>query len=759
MSPGGFPMDLSRWQTKLLAYDKRRQLIDRNNFIPWLTQHLKFLIQKSEDDGVNQRPEEKGFATFLRNLVPVLRSDSTWYALGSVENKTPRKTAWQPTEQLRPLSLFKTLKEAFLANGEAGVDVQLRYSFGGLLAGRAFSKVDLDDQGQLADLRYPMEWYPATRQIQRTIHVHVGPTNSGKTYHALKRLEQVQSGIYAGPLRLLAHEVYTRLNAQGKVCDLVTGDEQRYAAGASGPRMKSCTVEMVPLNVDVDVAVIDEIQMIGDADRGWAWTQALLGLKARELHLCGEERTVPLIRELVASMGDELKVHTYKRLSPLKTMSTSFQGDLRNLRKGDCLVVFSRVGIHSMKTQIERTTEKRVAIVYGSLPPEVRAQQAALFNNPDNDYDILVASDAIGMGLNLAIKRIIFETVTKYNGAYFDTIQASQIKQIAGRAGRFRTSVQAQTPVKAHVNSEDPTAGVLLDLPAPPSNLGLVTTLEEADLPTVRRAMQNEAEPIMTAGLYPPTSILEKFAMYFPPSTSFSYIMIRLHELSSLHPRYHLCNLRDQTGIADAIQPIRGLTIHDRIVFCAAPASVKDAGMPVILAAYARCVGENSSGELLSIPEIPLEVLDEEVRLDREYMRRLESLHKALILYLWLSYRFAGVFVDQDMAFYVKRLTEEKIDAVLVDFSASPAVRKQIKAMKQEALLQIQKMNEIEQDSDDPPISSDTVDDPLTREHSLERVEEKGVGVEDHDPEFQVPEVEPGLKDEEEPAVGESVSR
>lgn len=758
ISLGSFPTNLSSWQTKSLPSDKRKRLIDRNNFIPWLTQHLKALVQQSEDSGVSQSPEEKGFATFLRNLIPVLKSDSTWFALGSSENKTSNEPIWQPTEQSRPLALFKALREAFLANGQSGVDAQLKYSFNGLLAGRAFSKMDLDDQTQLADLRYPMEWYPATRQVQRTIHMHVGPTNSGKTYHALKRLEQAHSGVYAGPLRLLAHEVYTRLNAQGKVCDLITGDEQRLADTANGPKMKSCTVEMVPLNVDVDVAVIDEIQMIGDANRGWAWTQALLGLKAKELHLCGEERTVPLIREMAASMGDKLEVHTYKRLSPLKVMSTSLQGDLRNLRKGDCLVVFSRVGIHSMKTQIEKATEKRVAIVYGSLPPEVRAQQAALFNDPNNDYDILVASDAIGMGLNLAIKRIVFETITKYNGAYFDTIQASQIKQIAGRAGRFRTAVQAPAPVKANVNSRGPTAGALLDLPAPPSHIGLVTTMEEAELPIVRNAMQVEPEPIMTAGLYPPTTMLEKFAMYFPPSTSFSYIMIRLHELSTLHPRYHLCDLRQQTGIADIIQPVRGLTIHDRILFCASPAEVKDPGMPAVVAAYARCVAENFSGELLSIPEIPLEVLDEEVRLDREYMRRLESLHKALILYLWLSYRFTGVFVDQDLAFYVKKLTEEKIDAILADFSASPAVRKQIQAMKREALLRLQKMNEMERNPDTPARACGIADDPSAHERSSDPVGEKDVDAEHQGPAFQIPEVEPELEDEG-LAVGANVSR
>lgn len=166
-------------------------------------------------------------------------------------------------------------------------------------------------------------------------------------------------------------------------------------------KMMSCTVEMVPVNMTCDVAVIDEIQMLGNEERGWAWTQAFLGLQAKELHVCGEERTVPLVRELAAAMGDNIQVHHYRRLSPLKTMSTSLMGDWGRLRKGDCVVAFSKMEIHRLKWVIEHKTQKKVAIVYGSLPPEIRAQQAALFNDTNNEYDFLVASDAIGMGLNL----------------------------------------------------------------------------------------------------------------------------------------------------------------------------------------------------------------------------------------------------------------------------------------------------------------------------------------------------------------------
>lgn len=296
---------------------------------------------------------------------------------------------------------YMGLRKAYQERGASGLDDRIRYAFYGLVTGARFTDVDIKNQKALADLRYPIEWYPATRSMHRTIHLHVGPTNSGKTYHALKRLEAAESGVYAGPLRLLAHEVYTRLNAKGKRCTLITGEERRSPDDSLMSNMSSCTVEMMPLNKSVDVAVIDEIQMIGNAERGWAWTQALLGVKAKEVHLCGEARTVPLIRELCASIGEKIVVHEYERLSPLAMAQSSLDGNLKKLRKGDCIVSFSVVGIHALRRQIERETGKKVATVYGSLPPETRAQQARLFNDPNNDYDYLVASDAIGMGLNL----------------------------------------------------------------------------------------------------------------------------------------------------------------------------------------------------------------------------------------------------------------------------------------------------------------------------------------------------------------------
>lgn len=330
-----------------------------------------------------------------------------------LDNKPSKTRTSKPTLDpgyLRLKSVFKT-SHSMLFNTE------VKYAFYGHLVSADFTKEDLEYQASLANLRFPTEWFPATRCWYRDIHVHVGPTNSGKTYHALKRLEEAETGLYAGPLRLLAHEVYMRLNARGKQCNLITGDDRRRPPTtreeAEDAAMSSCTVEMIPLNTTIDVAVIDEIQLIGSEDRGWAWTQAVLGVKAKEVHLCGEERAVPIVRELAALCGDRFHVHRYERLSPLKMAPESLNGDLRNLQKGDCIVAFSILEMHGLRQIIEKTLKCKVAIIYGSLPPETRAQQAQLFNDPDSGYDILVASNAIGMGLNLQVfdTRYVNETM------------------------------------------------------------------------------------------------------------------------------------------------------------------------------------------------------------------------------------------------------------------------------------------------------------------------------------------------------------
>lgn len=321
-----------------------------------------------------------------------------------------------------------------------------------------------------------------------------------------------------------------------------------------------------------------------------------------------------------------------------------------------------------------------------------------------------------------AIKRIVFESVYKFNGSFHTILETPHLKQIAGRAGRYRTAAQAEGVASVQEDVATPKERV-----SSPS-VGLVTTMERDELSIVQAAMREELKPIMSAGIFPPTNVLMKFATYFPPSTDFSYILLRLQALSLMHPRYHLCNFGDQIEIADIIQPIRNLTTRDRIIFCSAPAALRVKGLPEIVAAFARCVGDNASGALLDIPEINLDLLDKEIRIDRDYMAGLEALHQALILYLWLSYRFAGVFMNQAMAFYVKKLVEEKLDKLLAEYSASKADREGIRKMREKALRHISKLNQPVTEPDNPQARIEMSDLPsLLNDIPIEAPEDDGL--------------------------------
>jgi Helicase conserved C-terminal domain len=289
------------------------------------------------------------------------------------------------------------------------------------------------------DLTRPPDWFGRARLDRRRIIFHGGPTNSGKTYTALERLKVAKRGMYLGPLRLLAAEVYEKLTLAGIYCNLNTGQESREIPFATHI---AATVEMANSKEDYDVVVIDEIQMIEDGERGYAWTRALLGTRCREIHVCGGLEAVDVIRRLVEACGDIFELRTYQRFSDLNIAERSLAkhhdetGCYSRVQKGDCVVAFSRNDIFAIKREIESTTEHKCCIVYGSLPPATRSAQARRFNDPDSGYDILVASDAIGMGLNLNIKRVILNSVYKYDGSGVIRLGHSAMKQISGRAGR-----------------------------------------------------------------------------------------------------------------------------------------------------------------------------------------------------------------------------------------------------------------------------------------------------------------------------------
>ncbi|KAE8354392.1 P-loop containing nucleoside triphosphate hydrolase protein [Aspergillus coremiiformis] len=586
-----------------------------------------------------------------------------------------------------------TLQKAYINSGVIGLRNELEYILYAEDVTSKYSIPNLEQQRKVADMRFPAEWYPQARSLRRTIHLHVGPTNSGKTYQALKRLEASKNGFYAGPLRLLAQEVYHRFKASGIVCSLVTGDDVKIPEGEI-PTIVSNTVEMVNLGQEYEVGVIDEIQMIGDSRRGWAWTRAVLGARAKELHLCGEPRVVPFIRELAALTGDKLEIHRYERLNPLKVMDHSLRGNLKNLEKGDCLVAFSRIGIHALKADIEKVTGKRAAIVYGGLPAEIRTQQASLFNDPNNEYDYLVASDAIGMGLNLSCKRVIFETLVKRIPGGLVRLSVPEIKQIAGRAGRYRPAAQQQNKVRSTENDA--------------ANIGYVTSLEEVDLPYIRQAMAIEPPPITAGGVFPGEPIFQKFAAYFPQSVPLEYIIKRLLNLAQVHPLFFMCDPKGQLENAELIDSVSGLRFEDQMTFMAAPIYSRHFTSRDASRAFAQCVAGNSGGRLLDIPQLNLEILEKPVSGNKDYLHDLENLHKAVILYSWLSFRFGGLFTDRTLASHVKELVEERMVRALTEFSANKKLRKDSSLRRQIALRkQIQEHKRLLAEADFDAIESE----------------------------------------------------
>lgn len=267
------------------------------------------------------------------------------------------------------------------------------------------------------------------RRLKRRFIYHMGPTNSGKTYHAIEALAKAPRGCYLAPLRLLAGELFDTLGQKGVMTTLLTGEEVIDVPGATH---YSSTIEMARLNERFDCAVIDEIQMLSDPQRGWAWTRALVGIQADEVHLCGDRSVLELVKKILALTGDTLEVKEYNRMTELQVMDRPIT--LAQLERGDALIVFSRRNALKFKADLENLNFK-VSIVYGRLSPEVRREQARKFDN--GDTDIIVSTDAIAMGMNLPVQRIVFSALSKFIDNKEFPLTMSEIKQIAGRAGRF----------------------------------------------------------------------------------------------------------------------------------------------------------------------------------------------------------------------------------------------------------------------------------------------------------------------------------
>lgn len=265
---------------------------------------------------------------------------------------------------------------------------------------------------------------------KRKFVLHIGPTNSGKTFQALQALKRAKQGVYLSPLRLLALEVFDTLNEQGILCSLLTGEE---CINVPNSGITSSTIELCNYQEHYDVAVIDEAQMLADPDRGARWTNALLQVDADEVHVCLAPEAEDIVFSLLDKMGvTQLELHQYERKTPL--LFSGVLSDLSDVHPGDALIAFSRKKVLHLAAALE-SEGFRVGVLYGTLPPAARREEVRKFTSHQND--IIVATDAIGMGVSLPIQRVVFCETEKYDGEHLRQLYESEIKQIAGRAGRF----------------------------------------------------------------------------------------------------------------------------------------------------------------------------------------------------------------------------------------------------------------------------------------------------------------------------------
>ena len=272
--------------------------------------------------------------------------------------------------------------------------------------------------------------FPLARSIHRHFIIHIGPTNSGKTYNAIEDMMSAESGVYLGPLRLLAYEQFQKLNNNKVKCSLLTGEEKAYIPGA---QHMSSTVDTANFSNEYEVAVIDEAQMIADQDRGDRWANAIAGICAKRVHVCTAPDAKDIIIDLIDRCGDSYEIQEHSRMTPLEFDPKPYAIS-SSVRKGDALVVFSRKSVHSLASELSRMGWK-ISMVYGAMPHDVRHSEAERFAK--GETDVLVATDAIGMGMNLPIKRVVFIEQMKFDGHSKRPLSQQEVKQIAGRAGRY----------------------------------------------------------------------------------------------------------------------------------------------------------------------------------------------------------------------------------------------------------------------------------------------------------------------------------
>ncbi|CAH0171869.1 helicase-related protein [Peribacillus sp. Bi134] len=434
--------------------------------------------------------------------------------------------------------------------------------------------------------------------------LHIGETNTGKTHKALEKMKEAESGLYLAPLRLLALEVFDKLNADGVPCSLKTGEEEKAVAGA---KHVSSTVEMFHEKDYHEVIVIDEAQMIADKDRGFSWFRAITQANAKEVHIIGSNNIKKMLLNLLNEA--DLELHEYRREIPLEVEQREF--GLKYTKKGDALICFSRRQVLETASRLKESGHN-VSMIYGSMPPENRKRQIELFNR--GETSVVVATDAIGMGLNLPIRRIVFLENEKFDGTRRRRLTSQEIKQIAGRAGRkgiYDTGKVAFT----------------------------------ADIKIMNKLLEQVDEPVQTFTIAPTSAVFERFQKYYRNLGTFFEMWERFEppkgtKKASLSEERELYELIRDTEIEARF------SLMDLYGFLHIPFSAKEPSLIRQWLETVEAIAENSD---LPEPVIKTRNLEE-----------LELSYKAIGLHLLFLYRMG----KRTEAVYWERIREEISDGV-----------------------------------------------------------------------------------------------
>ena len=447
--------------------------------------------------------------------------------------------------------------------------------------------------------------FPLARSLKRQIVFHVGPTNSGKTYMALKALKEATTGYYLAPLRLLALEGYENLKADGIKASLITGEEEIIDEESTHI---SSTIEMMNAAVDVDVCVIDEIQMIADRDRGWAWANALIGAPARKVILTGSVDALSAVEELCAYLEEPLEVVHFERKNPLEMMKHATP--MKQIEPQTAVVAFSRRDVLSLKQQLSE--KYNVSVVYGNLSPEVRREEARRFR--EGESEILVATDAIAMGLNLPIKTILFAKDNKFDGLRRRELLPTEVLQIAGRAGRYGIEE------KGFVGALDESALKTIDK-------AFHTPLPDIQLPV---SVMASLEHVMLIGEILETENITTILGFFADNMEFDGPFVA-------------ANIESMLEIA-AIVDEYDLDLKTRYFLSCAPASISS---PYIESVFHRYIRQIEAGQkVLYIPPRDLPAFAQ----TNDMLLNAEDRVREISLYLWLSFKFPDLFQDTQKA-------------------------------------------------------------------------------------------------------------